>query len=261
MQSPFSGMDPYIEAHGLWGDFVHSLVCDIARFLGEVLPERYAPRIGSREYTTICYSEEDCVYPTPPHVVAACALPPEPRCLRSDDEPLSMRAFFAETHHEPFVTICDLNDDSRDMTCIEVLSPSNKRRGSEGWEQYLRKRNGLLLGQANFIEIDLLRGGQHMPMIGPWPNSPYYLLVSRQSRAPFCRVWPVHFRRPLPEIPVPLASPDPDVPLALQPLIAAVYERSRYARRLDYSKPLTPPLPPEEAAWLEQRLRSDAGHA
>jgi hypothetical protein len=48
--------------------------------------------------------------------------------------------------------------------------------------------------------------------------------------------------------------PDPDVPLALGPLIESVYERSRYARRIDYAKPLDPPLPPEEAAWLRGRL-------
>lgn len=57
---------------------------------------------------------------------------------------------------------------------------------------------------------------------------------------------------------MPLASPDADVPLALQPLIAAVYERSRYGRRPDYAKPLTPPLSEEETAWLKQRLQSDA---
>ena len=96
-----------------------------------------------------------------------------------------------------------------------------------------------------------------MPMVEPWPDSPYYLLVGRQSRVPYCKVWPVHFRRPLPEVPVPLARPDPDVPLVLQPMIEAVYERSRYARRLDYTRPLTVPLPAADAAWLERQLREE----
>ena len=34
------------------------------------------------------------------------------------------------------------------MTCIVVLSPSNKRPNSPGREQYLRKRQALLLGEA-----------------------------------------------------------------------------------------------------------------
>ena len=56
---------------------------------------------------------------------------------------------------------------------------SNKRQGSEGWQVYERKRQALLLGKANFIEIDLLRGGHKMPMLTPWPDSPYTLLVCR----------------------------------------------------------------------------------
>src|SRR5207247_3326229 len=89
-----------------------------------------------------------------------------------------------------------------------------------------------------------------------WPKSPYYLLVGRESHVPYCRVWPAYFNQPLPEVPVPLASPDPDIALALQPMIEAVYERSRYARRLDYHKPLSPPLSPEETSWLTRRLRT-----
>jgi hypothetical protein len=93
-------------------------------------------------------------------------------------------------------------------------------------------------------------------MVEPWPKSPYYLLVGRENHVPYCRVWPAYFDRSLPEIPVPLARPDSDLSLALQPMIEAVYERSRYGRRLDYTKPLTLPLSPEEAAWLAERVRA-----
>ena len=57
-------------------------------------------------------------------------------------------------------------------------------------------------------------------------------------------------------IQVPLAKPDPDVTLNLQPMIEGIYQRYRYERSIDYTKPLTPPLTPEEAAWLEQQLRA-----
>ena len=115
----------------------------------------------------------------------------------------------------------------------------------------------MLLGKANLVEIDLVRSGRRMPMVEPWPKSPYSLLVGREDHVPYCRVWPASFKEPLPEIPVPLARPDPDLPLALQPMIEAVYERSRYSRRLDYTTPLTPPLSPEENAWLAERLRPE----
>jgi hypothetical protein len=142
-----------------------------------------------------------------------------------------MRAFIAEEFREPCVEVYEADPEPCLVTCIEVLSLANKRRGSEGWNLYHQKRQELLLGAANFIEIDLLRGGERMPMLDPWPNSPYTLLVCRRERAPYCRVWPAHFQRPLPNIPVPLASPEPDVTLNLQSLIEEIYTCSRYHRR------------------------------
>ena len=136
-----------------------------------------------------------------------------------------------------------------------MLSPSNKRRGTEGWREYERKRQAMLLGKANFIEIDLLRGGDKMPMLTPWPDSPYTLLVSRST--PRCRAWKGYFQRRLPAIPVPLLSPDPDLRLDLQPLLDGIYSLGRYDERIDYTRPLTPPLPDGDAVWM----REIDGHA
>lgn len=55
---------------------------------------------------------------------------------------------------------------------------------------------------------------------------------------------------------LPLAKPDPDVLLDLQPMIDAIYQRSRYERSIDYRQPLTPPLDARETAWLEQQLQA-----
>jgi hypothetical protein len=179
----------------------------------------------------------------------------------SEVEPVDMRAFIAEEHREAFVEIYEATPEQRLVTSVEVLSPSNKRPGTPGWDVYLRKRQSLLLGGVHLVEIDLLRGGQRMPMLDPWPDSPYTLLIARAKKAQLCRVWPVHFQRPLPAIPVPLAKPDPDIPLHLQPMIVAIYQRSRYERSIDYTQPLTPPLGPKEAAWLEQQLRTRPSQA
>jgi hypothetical protein len=59
----------------------------------------------------------------------------------------------------------------------------------------------------------------------------------------------------LPTIRVPLRANDPDVPLALQPLIDQCYRSGRYWLT-DFRRPLDPPLPPEDAAWVEERLRA-----
>jgi hypothetical protein len=265
MKSPFPGIDPYIEGCGLWADFHTKLIGEIERTLATTLPERYFIQTGERAYVVLAGTNGKDELPFYPDVAVEAASQPEPGTQPSravavaeaagEDAPVTMRAFIDEHFRESFIEIYAADPEMRLVTSIEVLSPSNKRRGSEGWEQYIRKRNALLLGSANLVEIDLLRGGQRMPMAEPWPTSPYYLLVGRQNRVPYCRVWPVHFHQPLPEIPVPLANPDPDLPLALGPLIEAVYERSRYARRIDYSKPLAPPLTPEQTAWLQGQLR------
>jgi hypothetical protein len=72
-------------------------------------------------------------------------------------------------------------------------------------------------------------------------------------------VWPAHFQRPLPTLPVPLDPPDADVTLELQPMIGAIYELSRYAGDIDYSRPPQPPLAEAETAWLAERLRASSG--
>jgi hypothetical protein len=171
---------------------------------------------------------------------------------------VTLRAFIEEDFNERFLDIYELQPERRLVTSIEVLSPSNKVRRSKGWKKYLRQRQALLLGKANLVEIDLLRGGTRLPMLDPLPNSPYYVLVAREEKAPYCRVWRASFDRPLPSIPVPLTRPDPDIPLALQPLIETISRRGRYAEEIDYAKPLEPPGGTGEAAWVKQRLQTGA---
>ncbi|HUY35408.1 MAG TPA: DUF4058 family protein [Pirellulales bacterium] len=154
---------------------------------------------------------------------------------------------------ETFLEILQADRTRKLVTGIEVVSSSNKRAGSKGRRLYHRKRQMYLSGFANFVEIDLLRRGRRMPMVDAWPNGPYYLLVSRKKQAPRCSVWPAYCTESLPALRIPLAPPDPDIVLDLQPLITAIYDRSRYDRDIDYRQPLQPPLSPAEAAWLASR--------
>ena len=57
---------------------------------------------------------------------------------------VTMRAFIDEHFRESFIEIYEADPEVRLVTCIEVLSPSNKRRGTEGWEQYLPSLRGYL---------------------------------------------------------------------------------------------------------------------
>jgi hypothetical protein len=260
-------MDPFIEVCNLWRDFHLGLIREIQRALGAVLPPKYVARVGQRSYLALVEAEEKVERHFEPDVSVT-----EPRRERirqelrapapvAEEEMVTLRAFIEEDFTERFIDIFELEPERRLVTSIEVLSPSNKRRGSAGWRKYLRKRQALLLGKANLVELDLLRGGDRMPMLDPLPTSPYYLLAARAVTAPACRVWPAFFNRPLPMLPIPLSGSDPDIRLALQPLVEAIYASNRYGAEIDYTRPLTPPLTAEESAWLRQRLRTETAPA
>ena len=264
MKSPFPGMDPFIEGCSLWEDFHSHLVEAVYVFLADNVPSKYVVRTGERNYVVLENADGQRNHPFLPDV-SVISNRGDLQCganatalaeTETESPPLSMRAFIEEVFRETFIEIHEADPEGRLVTCIEVLSPSNKKPHSEGWEIYLRKRQGLLLGRsANLVEIDLLRGGQRLPMLDPWPASPYTLLVARRNWAPSCSVWPAHFRNRLPSIPVPLLKPDPDVKLDLQPMIDSIYARSRYHRSIDYSRPLTPPLAADELTWLGQQRK------
>jgi hypothetical protein len=261
-------MDPYIEACGLWEDFHQKLMGDIEKALAATVPEHYVVRMGERQYVVLMSPEEAGIKEhmtqgdvsisfapgRPPVGGGAVAVLAEPQTDR-ETQPVEIEALVEVEFREAFVEIHELEPKRRLVTTIEVLSPSNKRRDTAGWTRYLRKRLAHLEGGANLVEIDLLRGGTRMPMAEDWPESPYYLLVCRRGRGPKCTVWPAYYTRPLPEIPVPLAAPDPDVPLATQGMIDAIYQRSRYEVDIDYRQPCHPRLGDDGNVWLARRLQ------
>jgi hypothetical protein len=264
-------MDSYLETRGLWEGFHNHLVETIYQSIAAVLPRGYTIDTATRTYVVLMGTEGKEESLAKPDVVLT-----EPTAGKksrkkkggaavleadADSESVPMQAFIAEKFEETFVEIYAEHEERVLVTCIEVLSPANKRPDTEGWSQYERKRQAMLLGRANFIEIDLLRGGTRMPMLTPWPDSPYTLLVSRATSAPRCRVWPASFSRRLPVIPVPLTTRDPDLSLDLQPLIDGIYSLGRYDERIDYNQPLSPAFSEADAAqvqaFLKDRPRSD----
>jgi hypothetical protein len=265
MKSPFPGMDPFIEGCGLWGDFHDDLISEIKRSLATTAPERYVVRTGERSYLVLVEANESLHHAFLPDVAVKA---PKGRKRASSNggvlvaepkvavEPVTMCAFIQEEHKESFVEIYEADANQRLVTSIEVLSPSNKRPGTPGWDLYQRKRQSLMTGGVNLIEIDLLRGGERMPMVDPWPDSAYTLLLSRANDCGYCKVWPAGSLTPLPVIPVPLLKPDPDLSLKLQPMIEAIYERSRYGRTIDYARKLDAPLHSGESAWLKKHVRA-----
>jgi len=141
------------------------------------------------------------------------------------------------------------------VTVIEILSPVNKQ--GDGLREYLEKRASILQTQTHLLEIDLLRGGSRIPLIGNLPSTPYYIFLSRFTHRPRTSVWAVGLRDRLPVIPVPLLPPDPDAPLDLQSAVNACFDLVGYERLLDYARPLSAPeLSAEDAAWVKAQIET-----
>lgn len=147
------------------------------------------------------------------------------------------------------------------MTVMEVLSPSNKTAGSQGWEPYPIKQREVLENETHLIEIDLLRSGKptvgvpHEALLQKGLRWDYLVCLHRARKGRHYEVWPFTVRQRLPRISVPLAEGDPDVILDLQAVFDRCYDEGAYARRLDYRREPAIPLEGDNAEWATGLLR------
>lgn len=223
MPSAFPGMDPFLEAQE-WEDFHATLNTVMREFLSPRLGPRYIVRIARRAYVESAPEPFECELPMP------------------------------EERRETFLLI-RLRETMEVVTILETLSPGNKRPGGDGRREYLEKRETVLQSQAHLVELDLLRGGLRLPTVRPLPQGDYFAIVSRRQRRPKAAVYAWTIRDPLPTIPVPLKKGDPDVPLDLQDVFTAVYDRAQYDLSLNYEADLQPPLGEDNADWVRRLVR------
>jgi hypothetical protein len=139
------------------------------------------------------------------------------------------------------------------ITTIEILSPKNKRSG-EGRQAYERKRRQVLASLPHLVEIDLLRSGQPLPILGT-ARSDYRILISRSNRRPSAQLYAFSVRQSIPPFTVPLAAGDEVPVLDLQSIVQRVYERGRYYLAIDYTQPAQPPLSEQDAIWVTTILQ------
>jgi hypothetical protein len=256
MPSPFPGLDPFVEGQ-LWQDFHHTLITVMRESLWPRVLPRYVVRVEERVYVERPPEDPRVIIPDVTmlaheggEVPAADAVAPAPVITVA---PVVLTLPMPERKRQAFLTVRE-RETTAVVTVIEVLSPDNKRAGSDGRREYLRKREAVLESDAHLVELDLLRGGARLPTVEPLPPAACYAFVSRENRRPRVEVYPWTLRQPLPTIPVPLAGDDPDVALDLQAIFTAVYDRAGYGYSLDYSRPIEPPLSAADAAWVRQIL-------
>ena len=255
MPSPFPGMDPYIEASGLWGDFHMGMLGAIRAQLNARLPEGFAAAfevyvwVHEPEATRRKVAEPDVyVIEREGRGKTGTARPP------ALDAPATIVLPTVERRKHKFIQIID-QASRRVVTAIELLSPTNKKAGPDR-EMFLNKRAEYFANRINVVEIDLLRGGRRLPLGHPPPRlQDYYVMVCRSWEFPRASLWPFTMREPVPEIPIPLTPEVADVVLPLRPCVDRAYDEGRYATELDYHSPISPRLPEGTAGWVDGILK------
>lgn len=253
-QSPFPGMDPYLEKH--WGDVHASLVIYARDQLQEHLPGNLRARMAER----VCVKHDESGQRADP----ACVVESKPRSVATLPTGIATTApvlvhLPSEPLTESYIEIVDVASGHRLVTVIEVLSPANKS-SSRGRRLYRKKQRELRKGKVSLVEIDLLRGGRRIlsvptALIPRSHRSQYQVCVRRGWKVLEVEVYRVALREPLPTIRIPLRPDDADVPLNLQALIEECYRKGRYDD-LDYKQPPEPPLEGDDAAWAEELLKT-----
>lgn len=251
MNSPFPGMDPYLEAH--WRDVhtrVMTYICDQVQ---DQLPSDLVARV--EESVSVDYEESSRSIAPDVRIVEDfedAALGDQSAAV-AVAEPLVVLEEVRQTARH--VQILDVSSRERVVTAIEVLSPTNKLTVA-GREDYCRKQQDYLDSRVNLVEIDLLRGGEYvlaaaLKKIPQTKRRPYMMSVQCRTTT---KLSGASLREPLPVIPIPLRPTDRDVSLNLQQIIDLVYDRGRYSK-LSYQTDPEPAFSSEDAAWVNELLR------
>ena len=259
INSPFPGMDPYLEQY--WGDVHAALVTYCRDAIQPRLPADLRARM--RERLVVTNPEE-----APRDIVPDVRVVERSRgpsrggtaVLEIEEiavaEPLILRV--DEPAAERFIEIAEAKSPDRVITVIEVLSLSNKRSGPER-AKYLRKREELANAGISLVEIDLIRGGVRelgnaFLTIPESHRTTYGVCVHRGDRPIEYEVYRAPIRERLPKIRIPLRPSDADCPLDLQAVVDQCYRNGRYDQT-DYAIEPTPPFDPEDAPWANALLR------
>jgi hypothetical protein len=244
-------MDPYLEGD-LWTSVHTDLSAEIARQLAPKVRPKYVVRTMRRVVLAPADESENGGQRFPDVGVLTGAPLADASAAAIAAAPLTLPVAFPEPIPHVSVEVHDVLE-RRLVTCIEILSPTNKR--GPGREEYEGKRWQVLSSPAHLLEIDLLRVGSRFPTGKPLPAVPYFVFLSRAEKRKEVDVWPIALESCLPEVAVPLLPGDADARLDLQQALTTVYDILGYDEQIDYSKPPPGSLSDAELRWVDEQLR------
>lgn len=208
MTTPFPGMDPYLEHPNLWPEVHTRLIVALADVLGPALRPRYRVAVEQRTYIALIDPDSYVERPDVSVIQAgpASSTPHESQVTVAPSAPRRAQIPMPEEVRERFLEVRDVGTGEL-ITVIEILSPTNKKP-SEGRRQYEEERMQVLVTRTHLVEIDLLRGGDPMPMRirddGQPADYDYRILISRAAQRPAADVYAFSVRDPIPIFTLPL---------------------------------------------------------
>ncbi|MEO1353812.1 MAG: DUF4058 family protein [Cyanobacteria bacterium J06635_15] len=245
MRSPFPGMNPYLESPALWSEVHAWLIVELARMLNLHITPKYRTAVEKRVY------EESILVGVPDVSVVRQQATSQVELQTSTvtlSQPVLVELPELAATVERYLEIRAVAT-GEVVTVIEVLFPKNKRSG-EGRNQYLSKRTKVLSSQSHLVEIDLLRGGEPLP-INYGKTSDYRVLVSRVEQRPIAQLYPFNLRDPLPCFEIPLRSGDKEPAIDLNELMQVVYQPAALDLTVDYRQQPTLPLEQTDFEWIQ----------
>lgn len=252
MPSPFPGMDPYLEHPALWSDVHNSLLAAVRDTVAPDVAPRYYVALERRTYVL---KPDDLVFIGRPDIavverhdaVAPRAQVASAAAVLEVDVPMADEV-------EELLEVREVTT-GRCVTVLELMSPANKLTG-RGRDTYLEKRTEILRTRTNLVEVDLLRAGEPMPVVGPPVVRDYRILVSRGSRRPRAQLYAWSLRQAIPTFVLPLLKDDAEPTVDLGSVLHALYDRARFDLRLDYTQPPVSTLADDDTAWATSLVAS-----
>jgi hypothetical protein len=265
MQSPFPGMDPFLEKNPIFNELHTQMLAKAQVLLQPQLRPKYVAKLER-------HLSEGSVWGLEVGVQSLERKEPDIAIVRGSRSGRPMRATallspptaseFEELAEEELalrkqrrITIYVQSRPRLAVTSIELLSPSNKESGTVGQARYLEKRSSALHGGLHWVEIDLLRGGERPPIPVRVPASDYLAYVAQATPSGWHHqlyTWTI--REPLPTVPIPLLGDDRAV-LDLAACFRETYDAVAADDEAGYDGgPPAPALKPKDRIWVDRLL-------
>ena len=250
-------MDPYLEQPIFWSEFHSRFIVGLADALAPNLLPRYYIGVETRTYWDS--SDESLLVGVADAIVlsttgqANIPHPPGNTAVATQPRPQSVLLPMPVEIKQRYLEIREAGSDAV-IAVIEVLSPTNKRRGA-GRNDYERKRQQILASHSHLVEIDLLCADAPMEMQGVSVLTDYRILVSRADERPKADLYGFTLREAIPPFALPLKAIGEQVMVDLQTVVNGIYDRGGYSLRIDYQQPIpAPALATEDQQWVNELL-------